>query len=141
MNQDQISATIRVGPAYLWLDRVTSIDPLEIVAEKDLPASLPIFQSHYAGFPLFPGALQCEACFQAASLLIAQSHPIVDGKAPVIGRVRNVKFKSMVRPEQTLRIEVAIQDRISKAYYLRGRVAVGDRTATTLDFVATETST
>ena len=51
-------------------------------------------------FPLFPGALQCEAAFQASAALIARTQPTRPGYLPVVARVRSVKFRRLVRREK-----------------------------------------
>jgi 3-hydroxyacyl-[acyl-carrier-protein] dehydratase len=125
-------------PPYLWIDEVVEISETAIHARKHIPADLDLFEGHYVGFPLFPGALQCEAAFQAASILIAHREDVQARGIPVIARVNNVKFRQLVRPDQTLDIRVQIVDRLDPAFYMRARIAVNRTTTTTLDFVATE---
>lgn len=125
-------------PPYLWIDEVPAVSATTIHARKYLSADLELFQGHYVGFPLFPGALQCEAAFQAASILIAQRDDVHARGVPVIARVNNVKFRQLVRPNQTLDIHVQIVDRLDPAFYMKARIAVDGKTTTSLDFVATE---
>ncbi|MBS0265168.1 MAG: beta-hydroxyacyl-ACP dehydratase [Planctomycetes bacterium] len=138
MNQDEISQIIGVKEPYLWLDETVTLTDRRIHARKYLDPLLPLFQAHFVTFPLFPGALQCEAAFQAASLLIAGLVPVKPGHVPVIARVKNVKFRRMARPGDWLDIDVEIVDRAAHAFSLRGRISVAGKTTTELDFVATE---
>ena len=138
MNREAIEAVILAREPYLWLDEVVSIDDDTLQARKHLDKTLPVFQGHYAGFPLFPGALQCEAAFQAAAVLIARTQPVEPGCVPVIGRVANVKFRQLVRPGDTLDIEVQRQAVLGQAIELRGKVSVGGVMTTELNFVATQ---
>ena len=136
MSREQIEAAIPHREPFLWLDRVVEIDEERIVAEKVAAESLPVFSGHYPDFPVLPGVLQLECCFQASAVLIARTMP-TGGDIPVITRVNNVQFRQMIRPGQTLRIDVEIVDRVSKAYDMKGRVTVDGKVVARCEFVAT----
>lgn len=138
VDQQAIAEMISVRPPYLWLDEVTLLESTRIRAIKRIDPDLPLFQGHYVGFPLFPGALQCEACFQASNVLLTKILPENPETLPVIARVRNVKFKRMVRPGDLLEIDVAIEDRVGKAIYMNGTCRVEGEVTASLQFVATE---
>ena len=138
MNREELEAAVLTREPYLWLDEVVSIDDDHIHARKYLDPEMELFKAHYIGFPLFPGALQCEAAFQASAVLIARTQSTTDGCIPVIARVRNVKFRQMVRPGQTIDIVVKRRDVVSSAIKLYGRVSIDGKTTTELEFVATE---
>ena len=57
---------------------------------------------------------------------------------PVIARVRNVKFRNLVRPGDTIDIVVQRREVVSSAIRLIGKVSVAGTTTTELEFVATE---
>lgn len=138
MNREELEAVVLAREPYLWIDEVVSIDDDRIHARKHLDPDLELFKAHYKGFPLFPGALQCEAAFQASAALIARTQPTTEGHLPVIARVRNVKFRQMVRPGDTIDIVVRRRSVLSSAITLSGRVSVDGKTTTELEFVATE---
>lgn len=48
--------------------------------------------------------------------------------------MNNVRFKRMVLPGDTIRIEVNLTDRLKNAYYMTGSVTVDDKIAVRLDF-------
>lgn len=122
---------------FLWIDEVTALGEGRIVAKKFLDPSLDVFRGHYPQFPILPGVLQCEAAFQAAAILIAETQSPADGKVPVATRLNNVKFRRPVRPGETLEIEVRLTERLADAYFLTGHVRVEGRTATRLEFACT----
>lgn len=138
MNREEIQAIIPVRDPYLWLDEVVEISESLIHARKYLDPGLEIFRAHYVDFPLFPGALQCEAAFQAAALLIAHTQTRTAGRVPVIARVKNTKFKRMVRPGDTLDVHVQLVARNSRVVALKGRLSVNGQTTTQLEFSAVE---
>ena len=138
MNRQDIQALIPVRDPYLWIDEVVEICDTRIHARKHLDPDLEIFAGHYADFPVFPGALQCECAFQAAAVLIAQSRARTKGRIPVIARVSDVKFRRMVRPGDTLDIHVDLKEQTTRALFLEGRLRVAGKTTAQLDFAATE---
>ena len=138
MNQEEIQQVIPMREPYLWLDEVIAIDDDHIHARKFLDPGLDVFRGHYADFPLFPGALQCEAAFQAAAVLIARTQPVEPGHVPVIARVAGVKFRQMARPGQTLDIYVDVRDRVANVIAMRGRIVADGVKTTELSFAATE---
>ena len=137
MNTEEIQQCIPHRPPFLWLDTVQEATDTRIVATKQLAQDLPVFQGHYPGFPVFPGVLQCEACFQAGAVLISRIVEVADGKVPVVTRLNNTQFRRMIRPGETIQVEVELTERLANAFYMKGRVTV-DRTVTArLEFVCT----
>ena len=55
-------------------------------------------------------------------------------------RLNNVKFRRMVRPGDTLEIEVELTEKQRHVFYLTGKVSVEDQAATRLDFACTAAS-
>ncbi|MEY3176487.1 MAG: 3-hydroxyacyl-[acyl-carrier-protein] dehydratase FabZ [Planctomycetota bacterium] len=137
MNRAEIEGCIPHRDPFLWLDEVTEISSSRIVARKHLSEQLPVFQGHYPNFPVFPGVLQCEACFQAGAVLISRLVPTGANEVPVVTRVNNVQFRRMLRPGETIEIDVELTERVSNAFYLRGRVSVDGKVSARLEFVCT----
>lgn len=140
MNIDEIKACIPHRPPFLWLDQVTELTPERIVATRYLAPDLPVFQGHYPGFPVFPGALQCEACFQAAAVLISKTVDLGSNQVPVVTRQNNTQFRRMIRPGETIQLQVDLTDQLANAFYLRGRVTVDRQLAARLEFACTAAS-
>ncbi len=137
MNLEQIQQCIPHRPPFLWLDEVTEISDKRIVARKHLSADLPVFQGHYPDFPVFPGVLQCEACFQAGAVLISQIIEVAGDEVPVVTRQNNTQFRRMIRPGDTIQMEVELTERLANAFYLKGKVTVDDKVTARLEFVCT----
>lgn len=141
MNTDQIKECIPHRDPFLWLDNVIEITDDKIVATKHLAADLPVFQGHYPDFPVFPGVLQCEACFQAGAILISKTMESADGEVPVVTRQNNTQFRRLIRPEETIQVEVELTERMANAFYLKGRVTVDGKVSARLDFVCATAKT
>lgn len=137
MNRDEIERLIPHRPPFLWLDEVVELADNRIRARKFLDPGLDVFAGHYPGFPVLPGVLQCEAAFQAAAVLIAKTQSIEKGTVPVVTRLSNTQFRRMVRPGETIEIDVELTERLQNAFYLTGRITAGGKLATRLEFACT----
>jgi 3-hydroxyacyl-[acyl-carrier-protein] dehydratase len=138
LSKIEIQQLIPHRDPFLWIDEVVEITPNRIVARKFVDPGLDVFRGHYPGKPVLPGVLMCEASMQAGAVLIAkQTEPVPAGQVPVATRINNVKFKQMVRPGDTLEIEVDLTDRLANTYYLAAKVKVAGKTAASLDFACT----
>ncbi len=140
MNTEEICATIPHRPPFLWLDEVVSITDQTIHARKTVTEDLDVFQGHYPGTPLLPGVLQCEMALQASAILIARTQATGEGQIPVATRMNNVKWKQMVRPGDTLDIEVTLTERLQDTFFLTGKISCRGKVTTRLEFSTTATS-
>ncbi len=141
MSVDQkITALLPHRDPFLWVDRIIDARPGYILTEKDIPVDLDVFRGHYPGRPILPGVLLCEAVFQSGAMLIATIESAdTSGTVgiPVITKISSARFKRLVRPGDTLRIEVELKESFSSVYFFKGRVQVDDKTALRIDFAAT----
>ncbi|HTI50514.1 MAG TPA: 3-hydroxyacyl-ACP dehydratase FabZ family protein [Planctomycetaceae bacterium] len=138
LTKSQIEDLIPHREPFLWLDEVLEHSTDRLVARKFVDPGLDVFRGHYPGKPVLPGVFLCEASMQAGAVLIAlQTEPVAAGQVPVATRINNVKFKQMVRPGDTLEVEVNLTDRLASTYFLAAKVKVGGKTAATLDFACT----
>ena len=88
---------------FVFVDRIIALDPgrtIEIL--KNVSATEDVFDDHFPGYPILPGALVIETFEQASQLLIGAAH---DGSH--VGRLRVVSraaFRHFVRPGDQLRV-------------------------------------
>ena len=134
LTREQIQQKIPHRHPFLWLDEVVELDETRIHARKFLDPGIDVFQGHYPEFPVLPGVIQCEASFQAAAVLIADIQPVEGDEVPVVTRLNNVQFRRMVRPSETIDIEVELTERLSNAFFLKGRVSVDGKVSVRLEF-------
>ena len=136
----EIYAAIPHRPPFLWVDSIISFDAGKIVTEKFIAPDLDLFQGHYPGYPLMPGVLLCEAVFQTGALYMARmlresaSSPAADEKIPVLTRIKAAKFKREVRPGDTIRMQVTLEEKVGNAWFFKGKVLVDNKTAVAVDF-------
>lgn len=132
-NLDQIQAMIPHRKPMLLVDEVIEQTEKSIVCKKTFSSEDFFLQGHFPGFPLVPGVILCECCLQSGAILLSQFTPN-DGSVPVATRIDGAKFKRMVRPGETIQIEVTLNEIVSTAYFMTGKVTVDGKLAARLDF-------
>ncbi|HBO43261.1 MAG TPA: beta-hydroxyacyl-ACP dehydratase [Planctomycetaceae bacterium] len=140
MNRDEILAAIPHRDPFLLVDQIVERTDSKIVCTKTFSGKEDFFAGHYPGYPLVPGVLLCEAAMQAGAILLsgclAQEAP---GKVPVATRINDVRFKRMVRPGETIRMEVELVERLSGAFFMKAKSTVDGKTAVRFEFACTAT--
>ena len=139
LTREEICELIPHRDPFLWIDEVTAESENRLTARKFVAPDLDVFRGHYPGQPVLPGVLLCEAAMQAGAVLIARqaADPQMPGRVPVATRINNVKFRRMVRPGDTLVIDVELTERLADAFFLKATVKVDGKSAAQLDFACT----
>ncbi|KEP86304.1 3-hydroxyacyl-ACP dehydratase [Oenococcus oeni IOEB_0205] len=105
----------------LMVDRVLELVSGErILAQKNVTINEEFFQGHFPGNPVMPGVLIVEALAQAGAIALLKMDRFA-GKTPYFGGVDKVKFRRMVRPGDTLTLNVTLdklKDNIGSAHAL-----------------------
>ncbi len=108
MDINEIMSVIPHRPPFLLIDRVLSIEAgHKITAVKNVTMNEPFFVGHFPGQPVMPGVLIVEAMAQAGAVILLSLEQF-KGKIAYFGAINNAKFRGMVKPGDTLRIEVEI---------------------------------
>lgn len=130
------------GPVRFELvDRVLQWEEDRLVAVKNVTQAEEYLADHFPGFAVLPGVMMLEALVQAGRLLLTTPRPdtascwptdrdglgrasgnegSTQGQRLVLTEVRNVRYGQMVRPGQSLRLEVAIRSRDENGSELMG---------------------
>jgi 3-hydroxyacyl-[acyl-carrier-protein] dehydratase len=135
MSRQQILDAIPHRPPMLLVDEVIEWESEHIVCQKTFTADEFFFQGHYPDYPLVPGVILCEAAMQAGAVLL--SRHVTAGGVPVAGRLNDVKFKRMVRPGDTVQLDVTLDERMGDAFFLSAKVLCDGKLAATLSFAVT----
>lgn len=95
---------------FLLVDRIVEYDPeaKRIVGLKAVTATEWFFQGHFPGLPVMPGVLQVEALAQTMAVYVSQQ-PGFGDRIGLFAGIDEVRFKRMVVPGDTLRLEVTME--------------------------------
>jgi 3-hydroxyacyl-[acyl-carrier-protein] dehydratase len=126
-----IKTLIPQRPPFLFVDKITNLEDKKIQTSLTLTGDEDFFKGHFPGNPIMPGVLLQEAIFQSGAALMAGTSGSGLG---VVTRVQNAKFKSMVRPGDTIEMEVELTDTISNASFMKGTSKVNGKTVLVIEF-------
>lgn len=140
LGPEQIESMIPHRSVMRLLDEIVELTPSSIHARKTFSADDFFVQGHFPGHPIVPGVIQCECCLQAGAVLLSEHTPEEGDFVPVATRMDSVKFKNMVRPGDTVDIHVILKERLANAFFLTGKMMLGSKTSTRLDFACSITA-
>ena len=126
LNLEQIKEIIPHRDPFLLIDQVTELEPgVRATALKHLTGEEYWFKGHFPQKPVQPGVLMLEMLAQTGAVC-ALSLPENRGRIAYFGGLDKVKFRNMVFPGDTLKLEVEV-------IRSRGSVGVGKGVATILE--------
>ena len=134
MTREQILEAIPHRPPFLLVDEILDWTDSQIVCSKTFTGDEDFFAGHYPDYPLVPGVLLCEAAMQAGAILLSKQLAGAEGKVPVATRMNAVRFKRIVRPRETIRMEVDLTEQLSTAFFLKAKVTVDGKVAVRFEF-------
>ena len=132
--QTDIYDAIPHRPPMLLVDEIVSRDEQSIHCRKKFLPEEHFVQGHYPGNPIVPGIVLCEAGMQTGAILLSKLANPSEGQVPVATRLNDVKFKRIVRPGETIDIEVTLTEQLSNAFFLKAKVTCEGKLAAQFDF-------
>jgi len=90
---------------YQLIDDILEQSGERVVARKMVSLAEEYLADHFPTFPLLPGVLMLEAMVQAARTMLSEQ----PGGPHVLGEVKAMKYGAMVRPGESLRVEVRLE--------------------------------
>jgi 3-hydroxyacyl-[acyl-carrier-protein] dehydratase len=108
MDLSQIERMLPHRPPFLLVDEIVELEPgVRCVALRTLRGDDFWFAGHFPGNPVMPGVLIVEALAQTATLAAAGAGP-GEGRIGLFAGIDKVRFKRVVKPGDTLRLEAEI---------------------------------
>ena len=106
----EIEALIPHRWPILLVDRIVEYDPEahRIVGLKAVTATEWYFQGHFPGLPVMPGVFQVEALAQTMAVYVAKQ-PGFGERIGLFAGIEDCRFKRVVSPGDTLRLEVTME--------------------------------
>ena len=123
LDRTEIKKIIPHRYPMLLIDRVEELIPGEkAVAKRNVTINEELFNGHFPGNPVMPGVLIVEALAQTGAVALL-SLPEFKGKTAYFGGIKSAKFRKVVRPGDSLRLEVTLEK-------IRNNVGLGKAVAT-----------
>jgi 3-hydroxyacyl-[acyl-carrier-protein] dehydratase len=134
MSLEAIKAAIPHREPFLLIDEIIERTDNHIVCRKTFTGQEFWYAGHYPGFPLTPGVLLLESAMQAGAVLLAKVVADNPDRVPVVSRINNVKFKHMVRPGDTVTLDITLTEKMAGAFFMDAKVMLGEKLAVMFDF-------
>ncbi len=89
-------------------------------------------RGHFPENPIVPGVILCEILAQSACILLRDA--LREGVLPVYTGLNNVKFRSPVKPGDTVETRCRIKRAKFPFYFAEGTITVGERLCVCAEF-------
>ncbi len=131
MNREAIMNLLPHRDDMLLLDEVENRDGIA-VGRYTVRGDEFFLRGHFPGNPIVPGVILCEILAQSACVLMQDV--MGDGQLPVYTGLNNVKFRSPVKPGDTIETQCRIKKAKHPFYFAEGKVTVDGRLCVSAEF-------
>lgn len=131
MNRDEIKTILPHREPMLLLDEVV-LDGDTAVGHYTVRGDEFFLQGHFPQNPIVPGVILCEILAQSACVLMQDS--LREGQLPVYTGLDKVKFRSPVKPGDTVEARCCIKRAKHPFYFAEGTIHVAERLCVSAEF-------
>lgn len=131
MNREEIMKILPHRDNMLLIDDAVNNDGTA-VAHYTVRGDEFFLKGHFPGNPIVPGVILCEILAQSACVLMQDV--MTEGKLPVYTGLNNVKFRSPVKPGDTVETHCRIKRAKHPFYFAEGTLCVGERLCVSAEF-------
>lgn len=131
MNREEIMKLLPHRDAMLLLDDAERQGELAI-GHYTVRGDEFFLQGHFPGNPIVPGVILCEILAQSACVLLQDR--MREGDLPVYTGLNAVKFRSPVKPGDTIETKCRIKRAKHPFYFAEGTASVGERLCVSAEF-------
>lgn len=131
MNREEIMNILPHRDNMLLLDDVKNKDGTAI-GHYTIRGNEFFLKGHFPNNPIVPGVILCEILAQSACVLMQDA--MSEGNLPVYTGIHNVKFRSPVKPGDTVETQCHIKRAKHPFYFAEGTVTVDGRLCAAAEF-------
>ncbi len=132
---EEILKRIPQREPFLYIENIVEKDDTSVTTSKKITGEEDFFKGHFPGDPIMPGVLLCEAAFQSGALLMSYiMEDGISGKTAVVSRIKNAKFKNMVRPGDEIIIKAKLEEQVDNAAFMNAKITVSGKTVLQINF-------
>lgn len=131
MNREEIMTILPHRDHMLLLDDVENKDGTA-VGHYTVRGDEFFLKGHFPDHPIVPGVILCEILAQSACVLMRDA--MSEGKLPVYTGLHNVKFRSPVKPGDTVETQCRIKREKHPFYFAEGTVTVEGHLCVSAEF-------
>jgi len=115
---EPIEQLIPHRPPFRFVDEIIAVGVDTMTTRLRVRPEEDFFKGHYPGNPIMPGVLICESVFQSGCAMVSRQMAAAQDDlaryTPVLARINDVKFKSIVKPGDELIIDVRLKERLGR---------------------------
>lgn len=131
MNREEIMTILPHRDNMLLLDDVECKDGIA-VGHYTVRGDEFFLKGHFPDHPIVPGVILCEILAQSACVLMQDA--MSEGTLPVYTGLNHVKFRSPVKPGDTVETRCCIKRAKHPFYFAEGTVSVDGRLCVSAEF-------
>lgn len=131
MRREEIMTILPHRDPMLLLDEVENQDGVAIGHYKVRGDEF-FLQGHFPGKPMVPGVILCEILAQSACVLMKDA--MSENTLPVYTGLNHVKFRSPVKPGDTVETKCQITRKKHPFYFAEGSVTVDGKICVSAEF-------
>lgn len=126
MDVEEIKDILPHRSPFLFVDEVLEINEKRIVAKRAVRPDEYFFTGHFPNDPIMPGVLIVEALAQTGGIMLLRKYK---GAIPLFLGIDRARFKKIVRPGDTLIMEVELLQERGKVVKISGIARVNNEIA------------
>lgn len=132
MNREEIKKILPHREPMLLIDEVNLNEDGSATGYYKVRGDEFFLQGHFPDNPIVPGVIQCEMMAQSACAMFKDK--IKDGCLPVYTGLDKIRFRGMIKPGDSIKIDTKLLRSSHPMYVLHGEVTVDGKKCMSGDF-------